>query len=162
MHPPLRLLFRRVANRVVDAADRVLDLAYDLVVFSFGRQFSVADDFAGSFLDGAFGLPGRTLDTIFVHVEGSCLSMRPRARQIDDIRSFSIRTLEINCKRGLGDGAKAPSGAPAHHEPLELSQRPNSTSTVDCNARFGKYSEPRLAAMLQMIPAGILCRPTAR
>ena len=78
--PRLRLFLRRVANRVIDAADRVLDLAYEVVVFSFSHQFGVADGFAGCFLDGAFGLLGRTGDTIFVHVDGSCLSMLPQAR----------------------------------------------------------------------------------
>ena len=60
-------------QRILQAADGILDLAFDLVAFAFGGKLGVTDGLAGRFLDGALGLFGRADDTIFVHLSVSRL-----------------------------------------------------------------------------------------
>ena len=55
-------------QRILQAADGVLDLAFDLVALAFSGQLDVTEGLAGRFLDGALGLLGRAGDTIFVQV----------------------------------------------------------------------------------------------
>src|ERR1700722_346259 len=61
---PAALLFQRV----LQAADRVLDLAFDLVALAASLQLGVTEGLADSFLNGTFSFLGRTNDAIIVHV----------------------------------------------------------------------------------------------
>ena len=60
-------------QRILQAADGILDLALDLIAFALGGKFGVTDGLAGHFLDSALGLFGRADDTIFVHLTVSPL-----------------------------------------------------------------------------------------
>ena len=55
-------------QRILQAADGVLDLALYFVALAFGDQLAVTEGLADRFLEGALGLLGRAGDTIFVHV----------------------------------------------------------------------------------------------
>jgi hypothetical protein len=55
-------------DRVLEAADRILNLASDLLRLAFGFELGVAGHFARNFLDLAFSLLDGALDSIFVHV----------------------------------------------------------------------------------------------
>jgi hypothetical protein len=57
------------ADGILQTADGVLDFALDLIGLTFILGLGVTGNFAGPFLDFAFGLLGRTLDTIFVHFD---------------------------------------------------------------------------------------------
>jgi hypothetical protein len=50
---------------ILQAADGVLSLAFDLVILAIGDQLGITELLAGRFLDGALGLFGRAGDTIF-------------------------------------------------------------------------------------------------
>ena len=58
---------RLAPQRVLDAADSVLNPALGLVGFAVGLQFGVAHYLADAFLDGAFDLLRGAHDAIFVH-----------------------------------------------------------------------------------------------
>src|SRR5213078_3089444 len=49
------------------SADRVLDLALDLVGFAFGLHLLIAERLAGGLLHLALGLFGRAFNAVFVH-----------------------------------------------------------------------------------------------
>jgi hypothetical protein len=55
------------AKRVLEAADRVLNLSGNLVALALGLELGNTGDLADDFLHGTFGLLCRSLDTIFVH-----------------------------------------------------------------------------------------------
>jgi hypothetical protein len=67
-------------QRILQAADGVLDLAFNLVALAFGFQLGVTDDLAGRFLDCALGLLGRT--TIRSLSMSSCLRLLTPSRAI--------------------------------------------------------------------------------
>ena len=78
-------------NRVLEAADRILNLASDLLRLAFGFELGVAGHFARDFLNLALGLLDGALDSIFVHVFLSLLgSTFPRRL----VSSLSDRFLE--------------------------------------------------------------------
>jgi hypothetical protein len=58
-----RLLF---LEGVFDAANRVLDLAFDLLGLAIGLELGVADYLAGRFLNPAYDLFCRSCDPVFV------------------------------------------------------------------------------------------------
>ena len=74
MNPALRLF-----ERVLQAADGVLNLARDLVSLTFGFQFGVADGLADSLFDLAFHDFGRACDAVFVHGILGCGARRGEA-----------------------------------------------------------------------------------
>jgi hypothetical protein len=61
------ILVDRVADGVLDAADRVLQLAGSPIALAFGFHLGIPDGFADAFLDLAFDILGSALDPIFVH-----------------------------------------------------------------------------------------------
>ena len=65
--PPYQGVKLFAAQRVFDAANRVLGFAGDLVRLAFGGQLGVADGFANSLFHRAFYDFCRSGDAIFVH-----------------------------------------------------------------------------------------------
>jgi hypothetical protein len=65
--PPLSGVALLAAQRVFDAADRILNFASGLIGLAFGVQFGVAGDLANSLFHFAFYDLCRTGDAIFVH-----------------------------------------------------------------------------------------------
>jgi hypothetical protein len=61
-------IFDSFLDRVLEAADCILNLASDLLRLAFGFELGVAGYFARDFLNLAFGLLDGALDSIFVHV----------------------------------------------------------------------------------------------
>ena len=55
------------AHGVLEAADRVLHLALDLIGLAFILRLLVSQDLAGPFLHLALGLLGRAFDAIFIY-----------------------------------------------------------------------------------------------
>src|SRR5664279_4211000 len=55
-------------KRVLDAANRVLNLSGNLFTFAFSFELGITSDLADDFLHGTFGLLCRSLDTVFVHI----------------------------------------------------------------------------------------------
>ena len=55
------------ANGILDAANRVLNLARNLVGFAFRFELRIAGDLASNFLDDALRLIGCAFDPVFVH-----------------------------------------------------------------------------------------------
>jgi len=55
------------AQRVLDAADGILNLALDLIGFALGFGLAVTGYFSGNFLNLAFDLFDRAFDAILVH-----------------------------------------------------------------------------------------------
>jgi hypothetical protein len=58
--------FNGVLDRILKAADRVLNLAGDLLRLAFRFELGIAGDLARDFLNLAFGLLDGALDSIFV------------------------------------------------------------------------------------------------
>src|ERR1700733_4527739 len=65
-------MFRRVSDRVVGAAYRVLNLADRAVDLAVALQFGVADRFADRGFRGALDHFGRSVDSVLVHKMRSC------------------------------------------------------------------------------------------
>src|SRR5665811_865447 len=100
-------------ERVLEAADSVLNLASGLLRLAFGFELGVAGRLARDFLDFAFGLVAGTLDSILVHVFLSLLGSAVVTITIERLRScrgFSdvsrlclrsqSRHLSVACERG--------------------------------------------------------------
>src|SRR5215207_10243773 len=66
-HPSSSSLLRRVARRVLGAADRALGRALGLVHLALGLRLGVAGRRAHGILDGTLGLAGRARDAVLVH-----------------------------------------------------------------------------------------------
>src|ERR1700735_2909496 len=64
-------------ERVLQAADGVLDLPLDLVGLAIGGHLGVTGGFADSFLDGALGLFGGADDAILIHVTNPPFEIMP-------------------------------------------------------------------------------------
>src|SRR5450759_3930553 len=64
------------AKRVLEAANRVLNLSGNLFAFAFSFELGITGDLADDFLHGTVGLLCRSLDAILVHVRlpfgGNC------------------------------------------------------------------------------------------
>jgi hypothetical protein len=58
------LIFDSFLGRVLEAADRILNFAGDLLRLAFGLELGVAGHFARDFLNLAFGLLDGALDSI--------------------------------------------------------------------------------------------------
>ena len=56
-------------QRILGAADSILDFAFDLVGFAVCNELGITKNLAGRDLDVALGLLGHAFDTIFIHVE---------------------------------------------------------------------------------------------
>src|SRR5271166_6714721 len=65
--PRTSRLLRRVAHRLVQAADGILNLADGLVGLAVTLQLGVADSLANSHFRGAFDFLNRTGDSVLIH-----------------------------------------------------------------------------------------------
>src|ERR1700722_12366763 len=72
------------AHGVLEAADRVLHFALDLVGLAFILRLLVSQDLAGPFLHLALGLLGRAFDAILVN---HCTSPEYRLSMLENLRS---------------------------------------------------------------------------
>ena len=64
---PLTMTVLFAAHRIFHSADRVLNLARNLVGLPFSFQLLVAENLPGGFFHGTLGLLCRTFDPIFVY-----------------------------------------------------------------------------------------------
>jgi len=60
-------MFGGVAQRILGAAHRILQLALGLVGSAFGLKLGIAGDLTGRLLDSALGLVGGTFNSVLVH-----------------------------------------------------------------------------------------------
>jgi hypothetical protein len=60
------------AQRVLQAANRILHLADGFLGLAFRFQLLIAEDLPGGFFDGSLGLLGRAFDSILIHGQFSC------------------------------------------------------------------------------------------
>jgi hypothetical protein len=71
-------------DRVLEAADRILNLARDLLCLAFGFELGVTSHFARDLLSIALGLLHGAFDSIFVHVFLSLLASAPQQKDYNN------------------------------------------------------------------------------
>src|SRR5512144_2032095 len=89
------------ARGILEATDRIPDLALDLVGLAFRLGLRIPGHLAGNFLDLSFGLLERAFDAVFVHMVLLSLDRWNNPPRPAKFRSAKLTEMTVSCSTGM-------------------------------------------------------------